>query len=62
MMKYIFYFTTSQIGGEGGFDTQTYVGTDRHTNLVGQTVRPTGIETRYLIILVFSWRIIKSYF
>ena len=32
MMKYNFYVTTSQSGGEGKFDIQTDVGTYRQTN------------------------------
>ena len=32
MTKYVFYVTTYQSGGEGKGNTQTYVGTDRHTD------------------------------
>ena len=37
MMKYAFYVTTSQSGGEVQGNTQTGVGTDRKMNLIGQT-------------------------
>ena len=43
MIKYAFYVTTSQIGGEGKGNTQTDVGTDRKTNLIGYTGRSTVI-------------------
>ena len=53
MMMYAFYVTTSQSGGEGQGDTQAEVGTDRKTNLIGQTGRTMGIETTHLIGLGF---------
>ena len=48
MMKYTFYVTTSQSGGEGQVDTQTYNGTDRQSNIYG-TYRQTygNIENTY---------------
>ena len=62
MMKYDFYVTTYQSGGEGQGDTQTDVGTDRQTNLIGEIGRPTGIETPHPIRLGFSRRISQSEF
>ena len=62
MMKFAFYATTSQSGSEGKGDTQTHVGTDRQTNLIGQTWRHTGIETTHLIGLGFSLRRIQLEF
>ena len=62
LMKYVFYVTTSQRGGEGQGDTHTYVSTDRHTNLIGKTGRPTEIDTTHQIELGFSWRRIQSEF
>ena len=62
MMMYAFYVTTSQSGGEGQGDTQIDVGTDRQMKLIGQTGRPTGIETTHPIGLVFSRRRIQSEF
>ena len=62
MMKYKFYVTTSQSGGEGKGDTYTDIGTDIHTHIIGQTERPTGIETTHLIGLGFSRRRIQSEF
>ena len=41
MMKYIFYVTTSQNGGEGGGDTQTDLDTDRNMKLIGKIGRST---------------------
>ena len=44
-----FYVTKSQSGGEEQVNTHTESETDIKENLVGQTVRPTGIETTHLI-------------
>ena len=62
MMKYNFYVTTSQSGGEDRGDTQADVGTDRQTNIIGKTVRTIGIETTHIIRLGFSQRRIQSGF
>ena len=53
---------TSQRGGEGKGDAQTDPGTDRLMNLIGQTGKPTGIETTNPMKLGFSWRVIQSEF
>ena len=60
IMKYAFYITTSQSGGEGKGNTQTDVSIDRQKNLIVQTRTPTGIETTHPIGLVFSWRRTQS--
>ena len=60
MMNYAFYFTASQSVGEGQGNTHTEVMIDRQTNIMGQIGRPTGIESTYIIGLVFSWIIIQS--
>ena len=62
MMGYDFYVIISQSGGEGKGDTKTDVETYRHTNLIGNICRPTGIDTTHIIILGFSWRIIQLEF
>ena len=62
MMKYTFYVTTSQIGGEGQGDTQTDAGTDIQTNIIGQSYRPMVIDTTHIIGLVFIRRRIQSEF
>ena len=62
MMKYAFYITTSQLGGEGQGNTQAAVGTYKQTNLIGHTDRPTEIETTHLIGLGFSGRRIQLKF
>ena len=43
MLKYDFYVTTCQSGGEGQVNTLTYIGKDRHLNLIGHTGKPMGI-------------------
>ena len=62
MMKYAFYVTTSKSGGEGQGDTQTEVGADINTNLIGETGRPMVIDTTHPIGLGFSQIIIQSEF
>ena len=62
MMRYAFYVTNSQNGGEGQGDTQTDDRTYRQKNIIGKTDRPAGIETTHLIGLGFSRRRIKSEF
>ena len=47
---------------KSGGSTHTYIGTNIQKNLIGQTVRPTGIETTHLIGLGFSCRRIQSEF
>ena len=59
-MKYDFYVTAYQSGGEGQGDTQTDVRTNRQNNLIGQTGRPTGIDTTHTIVSGFSQKIIQS--
>ena len=61
MNNYTFYVTTSQNGDKGQGNTQTYVGTDRHMNLIGYTGRHTGIATTHPIGLEFSGRRIQLY-
>ena len=53
-MKYTFYVTTYQSGGEGQGDTQKDVGTYIKMNLIGHTDRPMGIKVTYPIGLGFS--------
>ena len=60
MMKYNFYVTTSQSGGEGKVNTYTEVMTDIQTELIVKIGRPKGIETTHSIGLGFSRRIIQS--
>ena len=62
MMMYDFYVTTYQSGGGGKGGTQTDAKTDKHMNLIGHTIIPTGIDTTHLIVLVFSRRRIQSEF
>ena len=62
MMKYDFYVTTSQSGGGGQGNEYTDYGTYRHMNLIGQTVRPLGIETNHPIGLGFIRIRIQSEF
>ena len=61
-MKCNFYATNSQSGGEGKVDTHTEIGTDIHSNLIGQTGVPMEIDTTHLIRFGFSQRIIQSEF
>ena len=56
MMKYTFYVTASQSGGEGQGGIQTDAETSRHMNLIGQTGKTTGIETTHPIRLGFNQR------
>ena len=60
MMRYAFYVNTSQIGGEGQDNTYIDDGIDRQMNLIGQTGRPTGIDTTHTIVSGFSQKIIQS--
>ena len=54
MIKYEFYVTPPQIGGEIQGDTHTDIEIDRHTNLIGQADRPTGIDATHPIGLLFG--------
>ena len=61
-MKYVFYVTTYQSGGEGQGNTHTDVGTDIQMNFIGHTYRPAVIEITYIIGMGFSRRIVQSEF
>ena len=56
------YVTTSQSRVEGQGNTYTDVGTYIQTDIIGQTGRPTVIETTHLIGMVFSQRKIQTEF
>ena len=61
-MKYAFYITTSQSGGEGIVNTKTDVRTYIKMDLIRQAYRSMGIETTHPIGLGFIWRTIQSDF
>ena len=50
-MRYAFYVSTNKSGGEGKGYTKIEARTDRQTNLIGHTGRPTATHTANWIVI-----------
>ena len=62
MMKYTFYVTTSESGGESQGNTYADFRKYSYKNIIGHTCRPLEIDTTNLIILGFILRRTQSEF